>query len=57
MFFIAMENREVEKNLSYLIYGEFRRDYPGLSRSQLPPEAFHLTQLRKAIQTFEYDLN
>ena len=57
MFYIAMENREVEKNLSYLINGEFRRDYPGLSRSQLPPEAFHLTQLRKAIRTFEYDLN
>ncbi len=57
MFYIAMENREVEKNLSYLIDGEFRRDYPGLSGSQLPPEAFRLPQLRKAIQTFEYDLN
>ena len=57
MFFIAMENREVEKNLSYLTYAEFRRDYPRLIGSQLPPEVFHLAQLRKALQTFEYDLN
>jgi hypothetical protein len=55
-FYIAMENSEVEKNLSYLIYGEFRNDYPNLRRGQIPAEAFHLPQLREALRTFEYDL-
>jgi len=57
MFYIAMENRAVEKHLSYLIYGEFRKDYPDLIRSQVPAQAFHLPQLREALRTFEHELN
>jgi hypothetical protein len=56
MFYIAMENAAVENNLSYLIDGKFRNDYPNLHRSQIPPQAFHLPQMREALRTFEYDL-
>jgi hypothetical protein len=56
MFYIAMENAEVEKNLDYLEYGEFRKDYPNLPRSVVPPQAFHLEALRKAIQHFDYQV-
>lgn len=55
MFYIAMENPAVEKDLSYLIYGEFRQDYPHL-RSGVPPAAFRLADLRRALATFDYDL-
>ena len=56
MFYIAMENPAVEKNLSYLIDGEFRKDYPGLKKGELPPEAFHLSELERALRTFEFEL-
>ncbi len=56
MFYIAMENAEVEKNLSYLIYGKFRKDYPNLQRSVVPPQAFHLKALRQAVKHFDYEL-
>jgi hypothetical protein len=56
MFYIAMENAEVEKNLSYLEYGEFRNDYPNLRESVVPPQAFHLEALRKALQHFDYQV-
>ena len=55
MFYIAMENRDVERDLAYLIYGEFRKDYPYL-REGVPPEAFRLADLRRALATFDYDL-
>ena len=56
MFYIAMENADVEKNLSYLIYGKFRKDYPNLQRSVVPPQAFHLEALRQAVKHFDYEL-
>jgi hypothetical protein len=56
MFYIAMENAEVEKNLSYLIYGDFRKDYPTLQRGVVPPQAFHLEALREAVKSFDYEL-
>ncbi len=56
MFYIAMENAAVEKNLSYLVYGEFRKDYPDLKEGVVPPAAFHLLQLQRALGTFDYEL-
>jgi hypothetical protein len=56
MFYIAMENPAVEKNLSYLIYGEFRKDYPDLKRGVVPPEAFHILDLQRALSAFDYEL-
>jgi hypothetical protein len=56
MFYIAMENPAVEKNLSYLIYGDFRKDYPGLKKGELPPDAFHLPEMQRALDTFDYEL-
>lgn len=56
MFYIAMENPEVEKYLSYLEYGEFRKDYPNLRESVVPPQAFHLEALRKAVRHFDYQV-
>jgi hypothetical protein len=56
MFYIAMENAEVEKDISYLTSGEFRKDYPGLQPSVVPPQAFRLDDLRKAVQRFDYEL-
>jgi hypothetical protein len=38
-FSIAMENSAVERLLSYLTSGDFRKDYPGLRQSEIPPEA------------------
>jgi len=56
MFYIAMENLEVEKDVSYLRYGEFRKDYPNVPERVVPPEAFHLAHLRQALCRFDYDL-
>jgi hypothetical protein len=56
MFYIAMENPEVEKNLSYLTYGEFRKDYPNLKKGMVPPQAFHLADLRRALSSIDYEL-
>src|SRR5436190_563273 len=56
MFYIAMENAGVEKDLSYLVYGEFRKDYPNLPQDVVPPQAFHLQSLRHALQRFEYEI-
>ncbi|HEV2398346.1 MAG TPA: CehA/McbA family metallohydrolase [Candidatus Sulfotelmatobacter sp.] len=56
MFYIAMENAEVEKDISYLSSGEFRKDYPGLAESVVPPKAFRLESLRQALQRFEYEI-
>ncbi len=57
MFYVAMENAGVEKLLSYLTSGEFRRDYPNLRPGQVPPEAFRLPELRQALARFEYTLD
>ena len=56
MFYIAMENAEVEKDISYLSTGEFRKDYPGLPQGVVPPEAFRLESLRQALKGFEYQI-
>jgi hypothetical protein len=56
MFYISMENPEVEKNLSYLTYGEFRKDYPNLKKGMVPPEAFHLADLQRALSSIDYEL-
>jgi hypothetical protein len=49
MFYIAMENAGVEKDISYLVYEEFRRDYPNLLQNVVPPQVFHLQSLRQAV--------
>jgi len=51
-FYIAMENEEVQKLLRYLHDGEFLRDYPNLRPGEVPPEAFRLSEMRRAIQRF-----
>jgi hypothetical protein len=56
MFYIAMENADVEKDMSYLYSGKFREDYPGLLESVVPPEAFRLESLRQALKRFEYEI-
>jgi hypothetical protein len=56
MFYIAMENADVEKDISYLYSGTFRKDYPGLPQSVVPPEAFRLEWLRQALKRFEYEI-
>lgn len=56
MFYIAMENSKVEKLVSYLRYGKFRKDYPGLHRGEVPPQAFRLPEMRRALRVFNYDL-
>ena len=55
-FSIAMENSAVERLLSYLTSGEFRKDYPGLRQGEVPPEAFRLGELKKALAEFDYTL-
>jgi hypothetical protein len=55
-FSIAMENAAVETLLAYLATGEFRKDYPGLRQGEVPPEAFHLAELKKALAEFDYTL-
>jgi hypothetical protein len=56
MFYIALENPEVEKDISYLTSGEFRNDFPNLQQSVVPPQAFRLDDLRKAVQRFDCEL-
>jgi hypothetical protein len=56
-FFIAMENDAVENILSYLTSGAFRKDYPNLLPGEIPPEAFQLRELSKALATFNYILD
>jgi hypothetical protein len=56
-FSIAMENNAVENILSYLTSGAFRRDHPNLQQGQVPPEAFRLPDLKKALATFDYTLD
>jgi hypothetical protein len=56
MFYIAMENTDVEKEISYLNSGEFRKDYPDLPQSVVPPQAFHLDSLRQVLKRFEYEI-
>jgi hypothetical protein len=56
-FAIAMENDAVERLLSYLISGEFRKDYSGLGQGEVPPEAFRLGELKKALAEFDYTLD
>jgi len=56
MFYIAMENADVEKDIWYLSSGEFRKDYPGLPQSVVPPQAFRLESLREALKRFEYEI-
>ena len=56
MFYIAMENVAVEQILSYLISGDFRTDYPGVSQDVVPPKAFRLGELRQALGRFEYQI-
>jgi len=56
IFPIAMENPAVERLLSYLTSGEFRKDYPELRQGEVPPEAFRLGELKKALAEFDYTL-
>lgn len=56
MFYIAIENPKVERDISYLTSGEFREDYPHLQQGVVPPQAFRLDDLRQAVQRFEYEL-
>jgi hypothetical protein len=56
MFYIAMENPEVESDISYLTSGEFRKDYADLPQGVVPPQAFRLDDLRKAVRRFDYEL-
>jgi hypothetical protein len=56
MFYIAMENADVEKDIAYLSNGEFRKDYPNLPESVVPPQAFRLQSLRQALKQFEYEI-
>lgn len=51
-----LENEVVRKRLQYLMQGGFRRDYPELQRGQLPAEAFALSEIRKALQSFSFTL-
>ena len=56
-FFIAMENSGVEKLISYLSSGRFRDDFPNLRQGEVPPEAFHLDDLKNALARFDYTLD
>lgn len=56
MFYIAMENVQVQALLRYLTHGEFRQDYPGLEPGEVPVEAFRLDEMRQALQTFSFTL-
>ena len=56
-FSIAMENAAVEKLISYLTSGRFREDFPHLHQGEVPPEAFHLDELKKALASFDYTLD
>jgi hypothetical protein len=46
----------VEKHLTYLTSGAFRKDYPGVSPSDVPPQAFRIRELGEALRTFAYEL-
>jgi hypothetical protein len=46
----------VENDISYLYSGEFRKHYPGLPQSVVPPEAFRLESLRRVLKRFEYEI-
>jgi hypothetical protein len=56
-FSIAIENDAVEKILSYLTSGAFRKDFSDLLPGEVPPEAFHLAELRRALAKFTYTLD
>ncbi len=56
-FSIAMENAAIETLLSYLTSGEFRKDYPELREGEVPPEAFRIGELRKALEAFDFTLD
>jgi hypothetical protein len=56
-FSIAMENDAVEKLLTYLTSGAFRSDFPHLQAGEVPAQAFHLEELRKALARFEDTLD
>lgn len=55
-FSIAMENAGVERLIAYLTSGQFRNDYPDLRQGEVPPEAFHVEELTKALAEFDYNL-
>ena len=56
-FFIAMENSAVQSQLSYLTSGRFRDDDPHLHPGEVPPQAFHLEELKNALAAFDYTLD
>ncbi len=56
-FSIALENPAVEGLLAYLTSGRFRGDYPNLKEGQVPPEAFRLAELKRALARLDYTLN
>jgi hypothetical protein len=56
-FSIAMENDAVEALVSYLTSGRFRDDFPDLHPGEVPPEAFRLDELKKALASFDYTLD
>ena len=56
-FSIAMENDAVENILAYLTSGAFRKDFPNLQPGEVPPQAFRLLEMKKALATFDYTLD
>jgi hypothetical protein len=48
-FYVAMENREVQRLLRYLHDGEFLDDYPDAVSGDVPSAAFRLDDMRKAL--------
>lgn len=50
LHYVAMENARVQARLRYLHDGEFLKDWPDLAPGEVPPEAFHLAEMRDALQ-------
>ncbi len=55
-FYIAMENPKVQRLLTYLYRGEFRKDYGNPPAGNVSPAAFRLGEMREALRQFVYVL-
>ncbi|MDP6503623.1 MAG: hypothetical protein QF886_08415 [Planctomycetota bacterium] len=56
MFYIAMENDDVQALLRYLWRGEFRRDYPETIGGEVPYQAWRLDDMRRALSRCRYEI-
>lgn len=56
MFYIAMENGNVQTLLRYLHDGEFLRDYPRMNPGEVPAEAFRMSEMAEALSSFSMAL-